>query len=99
LAPDWMTQGKQLDAEREKMIEALKRAAREHVGALNDAARSATPEQVRQNADQRWHKTIESLREQAKKHNSQVLSYNLKVPQGVAHKRHFDFEAELRKQS
>lgn len=40
---------------------------------------------------------FDGLREAAKKHNSRVLSYNLKVPQGVAHKRHFDLEQELRK--
>ncbi len=40
---------------------------------------------------------IAVLREQAARYNRQVLSYNLKVPNGVAHKRHFNFEAELGK--
>jgi hypothetical protein len=40
---------------------------------------------------------LESLREPVKKHNSAVLSYNLKVPQGVAHKKHLDFEGEVAK--
>ncbi len=40
---------------------------------------------------------IAVLREQVAKHNRQVLSYNLKVPAGVVHKRHFNFEAELSK--
>ena len=40
---------------------------------------------------------VESLREAAKKYNSKALSYNLKVPQGVAHKRHLNFEQELNK--
>ncbi len=40
---------------------------------------------------------ITSVRELAARFNSQVLSYNLKVPQGVAHKPHFDLEAELRR--
>jgi len=40
---------------------------------------------------------IESLRAAAKKYNSKVLSYNLKVPQGVTHKRHLNFEQELSK--
>ena len=38
-----------------------------------------------------------AAREAAKKYNRQVLSYNLKVPPGVVHKRHIDFEAELKK--
>jgi hypothetical protein len=41
--------------------------------------------------------SVEALREAAKKHNSRVLSYNLKVPKGVAHKRHFDVDQELQK--
>jgi hypothetical protein len=40
---------------------------------------------------------VATLRERAKKLNSQILSYNLKVPQGVVHKRHVDFDAELKK--
>ncbi len=74
IVPDWMNQGKELDAAREKLLAEVKRAAR-----LN--APSA----------------IEAVREAAKKLNSQILSYNLKVPQGVVHKLHFDFDAELRK--
>ncbi len=40
---------------------------------------------------------IAALREQAAEYNRQVLSYNLKVSRGVAHKRHFNFEVELSK--
>lgn len=74
IVPDWMAQGQELDAAREKLIEQVKRAARLNAPAAVDAAREA-----------------------AKKLNSQILSYNLKVPQGVAHKPHFNFEAELKK--
>lgn len=72
LVPDWMAQGKELDAEREKLSADLRRAA------LRGAS-------------------VEALRETAKKHNSRVLSYNLKVPKGVVHKRHFDVDQELLK--
>lgn len=71
LVPDWMAQGKELDAERDRLIAALRRAA------------SA--------------EALDALRARAAQHNKQVLSYNLKVPKGVVHKRHFDFEAELSK--
>ncbi|HVU13704.1 MAG TPA: DUF1992 domain-containing protein [Phototrophicaceae bacterium] len=94
LAPDWMTQGQEIDAAREHLIVSIRRAAREHQGALNDADRTGGD---RAPLEQRWRAAVESLRAAAKKHNSQVLSYNLKVPQGVTHKRHFDFEAELGK--
>ena len=75
LVPDWMAQGKELDAEREKLLADLRRAAQQASGS----------------------KSVAVLRDAAKKYNSRVLSYNLKVPQGVAHKRHFDFEQELLK--
>ncbi|MEP7291875.1 MAG: DUF1992 domain-containing protein [Chloroflexota bacterium] len=72
LVPEWMAQGKELDAEREKLSADLRRTVQ----------RGAS---------------VEALREAAKKHNSRILSYNLKVPQGVVHKRHFDLDQELQK--
>lgn len=75
LVPEWMAQGKELDAEREKLLAEARRITQR--GVTDGAAAGA-------------------LREAAKKHNSRVLSYNLKVPQGVAHKRHLDVERELR---
>lgn len=76
LVPDWMAQGKELEAEREKLLAEARRLTQRSVtgGASMDA-----------------------LREAAKKYNSRILSYNLKVPQGVSHKRHFDLEQELSK--
>ena len=73
LAPDWMAEGQELDAAREKLLADIHR-----VGRGNQAM-------------------IETLRASAKKYNSKVLSYNLKVPQGVTHKRHLNFEQELNK--
>ena len=73
LAPDWMTEGQEIDAARVKLMAAILRSAR------GDQA------------------AIEALRASAKQYNSKVLSYNLKVPLGVAHKRHVDFELELSK--
>jgi hypothetical protein len=68
ITPEWMQQGKDLDAAREKLREDMRKAGRGNA----------------------------ALRERAKKLNSQILSYNLKVPRGVVHKRSFDFEAELK---
>lgn len=72
LVPEWMAQGKELDAEREKLSADLRRTVQRGT-------------------------SVEALREAAKKHNSRILSYNLKVPQGVVHKRHFDLDQELQK--
>ncbi len=74
LVPEWMAQGKELDAEREKLRDELSRLLNRGEG-----------------------RTMEALRGAAKKYNSRVLSYNLKVPPGVVHKRFFDVDGELLK--
>lgn len=76
LMPEWMQQGKELDAAHEKLVAQVQRLVQR--GLVSGVS-------------------VEALREAAKKHNSRVLSYNLKVPQGVAHKRHFDVDQELQK--
>ncbi len=70
--PDWIAQGQQIDAARDKLRVEVRRAA-------GDGA------------------VAELLRALVQQYNRQVLSYNLKVPQGVAHKRHFDLDRELQK--
>jgi hypothetical protein len=75
LVPDWMAQGRELDAALEKLVADVQRSAGSKAGSPG----------------------LEALRAAAKHYNRQVLSYNLKVPKGVAHKRHFDLEAELTK--
>lgn len=74
LTPDWIAEGRELDAARERLLASIQKAGR---GGQT---------------------TLAALREATKKYNSQVLSYNLKVPKGVVHKRHLDFDAELVKQ-
>lgn len=76
LLPEWMQQGKDLDAAHEQLVAQVQRLAQR--GLVSG-------------------ESVAALREAAKKHNSRVLSYNLKVPKGVAHKRHFDVEQELQK--
>ncbi len=75
LVPDWMMQGKEIDAARERLLREIQRTAQRGLGGA----------------------VVETLRAEVKKYNSRVLSYNLKVPPGVAHKRHLDFEQELQK--
>lgn len=76
LVPEWMMQGKELDAARDQLLRDIQRMAQRETS-------SAV--------------AVESLRAGVKRYNSRVLSYNLKVPKGVAHKRHLDFEQELRR--
>lgn len=75
LVPDWMAQGRELDAAREKLLEDVRRFVHAQPGSAG----------------------LVALHKAAKLYNRQVLSYNLKVPKGVAHKRHFDVEAERTK--
>ncbi|MCZ2097923.1 MAG: DUF1992 domain-containing protein [Anaerolineae bacterium] len=72
LVPDWMAQGRELDALRDKLVTDAQRLAH------------ADPESA----------ALAALHEAAKQYNRQVLSYNLKVPRGVVHKRHVDVEQE-----
>ena len=75
LVPDWMAQGRELDAAREKLAADAAHVAHSTAGSAR----------------------LQALRESAKQYNRQVLSHNLKVPKGVAHKRHFNLEEELAK--
>lgn len=95
--PDWIEESKGIDRTRADLLARITRAAHSHRGALNDAARSGTPEQARQRVEQHWRETVTGLRDSAKRLNSQILTYNLKVPPGVVHKPHLDFEAELKR--
>ncbi|HLU11226.1 MAG TPA: DnaJ family domain-containing protein [Oceanobacillus sp.] len=97
LAPDWIVQGQTLDRTREALLENLRSAARDYRGKLNDALRSAQPEQERQRVEKAWKRKQDMLRDDVKKYNREVLSYNLKVPQGVTHKAVLNIDQELGK--
>src|SRR3954464_1549956 len=62
-----------------------------------DAAREKLIADIRRAAQANQATALQGLREAARKYNSKVLTYNLKVPQGVTHKRHLNFEQELSK--
>jgi hypothetical protein len=97
LAPDWIEQGRALDRSRALLLETLQSAAREYRGALNDALRSSQPEQERQRVEKAWKRKQETLGNEVKKYNREVLSYNLKVPKGVTHKAVLNADQELGK--
>lgn len=97
LPPDWIAGGKEVDAAWEKLLTEMRAAAKRHRGALNDAARSAQPQQERARIEAQWQTTLASLREAAKALNRMALNFNLKAPRGVAHKPMFDFEREMQK--
>lgn len=94
-APEWIMQGKDLDSAREQWRTSVRREIRAYRSALADANRAPSPEAARTRLDARWEKTVSDLRVQAQAINKQILTYNLKVPQGVTHKILLDVEAEL----
>lgn len=95
LVPDWIAQGKAIDADYDRLGRDLRSALRKYRGELNDAARSATPAGDRERAEKRHQAVLADLRARAKKLNGQILSYNLKIPRVMAQKRLFDFDREL----
>jgi DnaJ family protein C protein 28 len=97
MPPEWIAAGKDFDAARENLLKEVRAAVRRYRGSLNDAARSAQPEQTRLRVEASWKATLESLREAVKALNRTALNFNLKAPQGVAHKPMFDLERELQK--
>ncbi len=70
LAPDWIVEGRELDAARAKTLIRLRDAVREQ-------------------------RVTESLRAEVITLNKRILTYNLKVPQGVPHKLMIPLEREL----
>jgi len=94
LPPDWIAGGKEIDATRDQLRDDLRKAVRRYRGELHDAARSDQPEQGRLRVEGRFATTVDGLRDRAKALNRLVLNFNLKAPQGVAHKPMFDFERE-----
>lgn len=72
LAPAWITEGKELDQARAKL--------------LAQVARAITAGEVKP-----------ALRDAVSAFNKRILTYNLKLPAGVAHKFMIDLERELRR--
>ena len=80
LAPDWIITGKALENKEAALQKAILRAAKDFT-----QGRFA-------NGDAVWQSQLRKFRNDVDKHNSEVLSYNLKVPQGIKHRRMFDLD-------
>ncbi|MFO7322994.1 MAG: DUF1992 domain-containing protein [Chloroflexota bacterium] len=81
LAPDWIMDGKELDQARAQLRELLRRGVQAYRGGAN----------------KQWARAQQAFRELAQHYNRRVLSYNLRVPPGVAHKPQLDADAEIRR--
>jgi DnaJ homolog subfamily C member 28 len=96
-APDWMMLGKELDSKRERLLTAIKKGVRAYQGALGDAARDTNQgEQRRQRAQSTWESVQKTLWEATQAFNKEIITYNLKVPQGITHKPQLNLEQEIK---
>lgn len=88
LAPDWIMHGKELGAKHEGLLDDVRRAVRNYQRALTDPHMQARADGDWQNAKKRLTTAVEKL-------NSEILSYNLKVPRGVTHRPLINLEREI----
>jgi hypothetical protein len=96
LAPDWIMIGKEIEADQEAALAAVRLAARLHRGARLDAMRSEQPHLLLEAAESAWQEAQAAFRAAFVKLNQKILRYNLKLPPGFRHKALMNAEAELR---
>ncbi len=97
MAPDWILVGKELEQSAQKLRNSITTHLRVHREAVAHAEKMGSGT-YRQNADGVWASAKKSLEAQTKEHNNLVLSFNLKVPKGIAHHVLFHLDNEIAKQ-
>jgi DnaJ family protein C protein 28 len=96
MPPEWILESKALDEAREALNRQIARVRSRRQTMLDAAARSDAPEQARAEADAAWAEQKTRVQAQIIAYNRRALSYNLKVPRGVAHKAILDTDRMLR---
>jgi hypothetical protein len=81
LAPDWIMQGKELDA---KLV-ALARQARQALRAY-EAAQASPDIMARISGEGAWKQAQQTLTAATAKLNSEIVTWNLKAPAGIQHR-------------
>lgn len=96
-APEWIMHGQEIDSKKHQLVQSMKKAVRAYKGTLGDAERdpAADAETRRLRAHSTWKLAKQNFEEAARKLNKEILSYNLKVPNGVTHKALLNVEREL----
>jgi len=95
LAPDWITQGKALERTQEKIITAVQKARRVYQEALITAQRAAQPALAADQARAKYERTLAGIGEDIRRFNSEVLTFNLKLPSGIKHRRQLNLQTLL----
>jgi len=88
--PEWIMMGKDLEKALAKLESDIDRAFREYKTVLNSKL-------GRDYADTLWKASRRRLEDAAAVYNNNVLTYNLKVPNGINHRALFNFEQEIAK--
>jgi hypothetical protein len=86
MVPDWIATGKALEKKEQQILQSLKHAAQEY-----RSQRFANSTEV-------WESQLRKLGRQMKAYNNEVLSYNLKVPAGITHRRLLKLEVEIQRE-
>lgn len=85
VAPEWMMMGKVLEEREDKFRKQISIRADRYIRELAKIQRKGhliKEEQIEND----WQRYIEEFTEKVKKHNKEVLLYNLKVPASIPHK-------------
>jgi hypothetical protein len=94
MAPEWIMMGKDLEKQEAALRDGLARAVKVYRSGLADVDRAANAASYRRNVEAVFRKAIRGLEADAAAHNKLVLSFNLKAPAGVSHRRRFDLDRE-----
>jgi len=94
LAPDWIMDGKALDAKVDELLGRLRRAARAYEAAMNLPNGTSVS---RAQAESAWRNAQAKMTASAAKLNQEITTYNLKVPAGVTHKLTVNMGREIRR--
>ncbi len=97
LTPDWIAEGKAIEAAEAAALRKLYADARLAKGSRFDARRAPNPEQTLAQVEARWRAAQASFSAEVARINKRILAYNLKLPPGFAHKAAIDAERELTK--
>lgn len=92
LAPDWIVQGKELEARCEKWLEKLKQAFNAYQAGQSDPARSTKASVI-------WTTAQQKLMEDALRLNKEIVTYNLKIPAGITHRGLLNIQREIQRLS
>lgn len=85
VTPDWITEGRRLSQLEASLRQQIQERATRHLrerrlaSASGDSGRSIRAKKL-------WQRYVKDYQERVERYNREALLYNLKVPQGIAHK-------------